>query len=205
MKRGSRVFCCTLGDWRNTGLLRRQIAGADKLLGLLWGHSPSKVQALNSVCWKAAMCSGEAGIYCWSTQYAINLIFVSSSDQCLKIPESSKPCPPLPLTMVHRVRNFLYPDPCRRSAFCPEACGLIALILGCINTVMNIKAVIIVLWSGFFSRGILLVMDLNSRDLFFFICQGSLLSRIVFYFYLLGWSLVIHFHITLFLLGGGAV
>lgn len=117
---------------------------------------------------------------------ARNLILVSSSDQCLKIPKASNACPLVPLTMEHVVRSLLYPDPCRRWAFRPEVCGLIALILVCINTVMNIKAVIIMLWSGFFSsRGILLMVDLNSRDLLF-ICKGSLLASNGFYFYLLG-------------------
>jgi len=84
------------------------------------------------------------------------------------------------------VRNFLYPGPCRRLGLCPEACGLIALILVCINTVMNIKAVVIVLWSGFFSRGILLMMDLNSRDLFSYLQKQFVIQNFFFYFYLLG-------------------
>ena len=66
-RRGSRVFWCALGDGLNTGLLKSRIVGAGKMLGLVWGRGPSKVQALNSVCWRAAMCRGEAGIYCWST------------------------------------------------------------------------------------------------------------------------------------------
>lgn len=133
-------------------------------------------------------------------QCAINLIFVSSTDQYPNPPESPKACSRLPLTMGHMVWNFLYPDPCRRSAFCPGAWGLIALILVCINTVLNINPDTIVLWSGFFffPRGILLMMDLSSRDLLFFICKGSLLSRNVLFLFLLGRSLVIHFHITLF-------
>lgn len=81
---------------------------------------------------------------------AINLVFVSSTDQSLNVPGSPKACPLLPLTMGHMVRNFLYPDPCRRSAFCPEAWGLIALILVCINTVLNINPATVVLWSGFY-------------------------------------------------------
>lgn len=67
----------------------------------------------------------------------------------LSLPKRA-PCLTMPLTMGHMVRNFLYPDPCRRSAFCPEAWGLIALILVCINTVLNINPATIVLWSGFF-------------------------------------------------------
>lgn len=131
------------------------------------------------------MCTERLGFTAGAHQCTINLVFVSSSDHPLKIPESSKAWPLLPLTIAHTGRDFLYPDPRRRLAFCPEACGLIALILVCINTVMNIKAVIIVLWSGFFSRGILLMMDLGSGDLLF-ICKSNLLSRNVFYFYLLG-------------------
>lgn len=105
------------------------------------------------------------------------------------------------------MRIFLYPDPCRRSAFCPEAWGLIALILACINTVLNINPVTIVLWSGFFfsPREILLTMDLNSRDLPFLSAKVICYPEMIYFnFYLLGGSLVINFHIAMFLSGAVA-
>lgn len=66
---------------------------------------------------------------------------------------------------------------------------MIALILVCINTVLNINPATIVLWSGFFfsPRGILLMMDLNSRDLLFLTAKVVCYPEIFYFnFYLLG-------------------
>lgn len=194
-----------MGDWHNAGLLKSQ-TGADKIPGLAWEPSPSKVQAWNSVHWEVVVCRGKAGIYGW-TRAACH----KSAGCCLQwpVPDNSRVSQsvfPGALNQGTCGEEFFFLSwPWQEIGFCPEACGLITLILVCINTVLNVEAVIIVLCSGVFSGGILLTMDLNSRDLFLFICKGSLLSRNVFYFYLLVWSLVIHFHMTLFLLGGVGV
>lgn len=86
---------------------------------------------------------------------------------------------------------------------------MIALILVCINTVLNINPATIVLWSGFFffpPEGFLLMMDLNSRDLLFLSAKVVCYPEMFYFnFYLLGRALVINFHITLFLSDAVAV
>lgn len=82
--KGSRVLWSVWGDWGNLALLKSQVVGADRILGLVWGCDPPRVQTLNSTCGKAAACRGQAGIYCWSTSVS------HKSDTCFQpwpIPE----------------------------------------------------------------------------------------------------------------------
>lgn len=77
------------------------------------------------------------------------------------------------------VRKFLYPDPAGDQLLSQGVwidypyLSLHKYLRECRGSPDRV-----LVWS---SRGILLTMDLNSRDLFHFICKGSLLSRSVFF------------------------
>lgn len=183
MVRGSRVFWYILSDWGSTGLLKSQTVGADGILGLVWGCDPSKVQALNSVCGKAATCRGEAGIYCWGTSVC------HKSDLCFQhwaIPEH---CRVLlrtsPIAFNHRTygEEFSLSWSLQKISFLSWGLGIDCPYLSLHKYSSEYKASHnnALVWILFLSRGILLMMDLNSRDLLFYLQRQFVIQKWCFF------------------------
>lgn len=178
MVRGSRVFWCILSGWGNTGLLKSQTVGADRILGLVWGHDPSKVQALNSMCGKAAACRGEAGIYCWSTSVC------HKSGICFQhwpIPEHARVSQSTsPIAFNHGTygEEFSLSWSLQKISFLSWGLRIDCPYLSLHKYSSECKAShnSALVWI-FFSRGILLMMDLNSRGLLFYLQRQFVIQK----------------------------